>query len=392
MSSSEPSAADQQLIGHAQRHGYTVTAKQLAAWRSHGLLPGNIHGGGLGRGKGSTSRPPPESFGLVLGLARHAGPGKRPTDLALLLFGEGFPVPEATVRAAFRSAVEAVTISGEDDDPHEGTDERLNNVAGHLAESGQAMTLVPARARRIDEQIARLARDAGATWPPPEFASWDENPEPSPSTTPQGATLTAASAVLTGSLSMQEIGDMLRAMNPGAAANPIASLVETTQNDVPDIADKVIAPDGTLALGPVGDARDLLRDLTDRAPLEDLAAAWQTVQRVREWALDLCVRVESELEAGQRGEAVVEWQTRRSLGAGLALLSTLRDRRWPPAQRALDTMLVLYQLQAFRLLDRIVPGCQWHLLKKEGVMPPPVRDLLQELIDQDSAAAEPATQ
>ncbi|WP_236242192.1 hypothetical protein [Streptomyces sp. CC228A] len=79
MSSSEPSAADQQLLDHAQRHGYTVTAKQLATWRSHGLLPGNIHGGGLGRGKGSTSRPAPESHDLVRGLACHAGPGKRPT-------------------------------------------------------------------------------------------------------------------------------------------------------------------------------------------------------------------------------------------------------------------------------------------------------------------------
>ncbi|NUK50121.1 hypothetical protein HRW14_07380 [Streptomyces lunaelactis] len=389
MPSSEPSAADQQLIDHAQRHGYTVTAKQLAIWRRAGLMPGNIPGGGLGRGKGSTSQPAPESFDLVLGLARHAGPGKRPTDLALLLFAEGLPVPEATVRAAFRAAVDTVTIPGEDDDPDEEPDDRLDNFADHLAESGQAMTLVPARARRIDEQIARLARDAGETWPPPELASWDENPEPSPST-PQDATLTAASAVLTGSLSLEEIGDMLRAMNPGAAANPIASLVETTQNDVPDIADKVLGPDGTLALGPVGDARDLLRDLTDRAPLEGLAAAWQTVQRVREWALDLCVRVESELDAGQRGEAVAEWQISRYLGAGMAILSTLRDRRWPPAQRALDTMLVLYQLHEFRLLDRILPGCQWHLLKSEGVMPPPVRDLLKDLIDKDSAPAEPA--
>lgn len=391
MSSSEPSAADQQLIDHAQRHGYTVTAKQLAIWRRAGLMPANIPGGGLGRGKGSTSRPAPESFDLALGLARHAGPGKRPTDLALLLFAEGLPVPETTVRAAFRAAVDTVTLHGEDDDADEDLDDRLDNVAGHLAESGQAMTLVPARARRIDEQIARLARDAGETWPPPELASWDANPEPSPST-PQDATLTAASAVLSGSLSMQEIGDMLRAMNPGAAANPIASLVETTQNDVPDIADKVIGSDGSLALGPVGDARDLLRDLTDRAPLEDLAAAWQTVQRVREWALDLCVRVESELGAGQRGEAVAEWQSSRYLGAGLAVLSALRDRRWPPSQRALDTLLVLYQLHEFRLLDRILPDCQWHLLKSEGVMPPPVRGLLRDLIDKDSALAEPATE
>ncbi|WP_328724222.1 hypothetical protein [Streptomyces sp. NBC_00259] len=55
-----------------------------------------------------------------------------------------------------------------------------------------------------------------------------------------------------------------------------------------------------LALGPVGDARDFLRGLIGRAPLEDLAAAWLTVQRVRvwEWALGLCVRVGGELVVG----------------------------------------------------------------------------------------------
>ncbi|GGT57318.1 hypothetical protein GCM10010271_71300 [Streptomyces kurssanovii] len=185
---------------------------------------------------------------LVLGLACHPGSGKRPTALAL--FGEGLPVPETTVRAAFRAAVDTITLPG-DDVPAEDLDERLNSLAEQLAATGQAMTLVPARARRIDEQIARLARDAGQAWPPPELAAWDRNPDPSPSMR-QDAALTAAAAVLTGSLSMQEIGDMLRALNPGAAAHPIASLVEATQNDVPDIADKVVAPDGTLALGHVG--------------------------------------------------------------------------------------------------------------------------------------------
>ncbi|MFD4723415.1 hypothetical protein ACFWOY_34765 [Streptomyces sp. NPDC058423] len=78
-------------------------------------MPGNIPGGGLGRGKGSTSRSAPESSDLVLGLARHAGRGKRPTDLALLLFAEGLPVPEATVRAAFRAAVDTITLPSDDE-------------------------------------------------------------------------------------------------------------------------------------------------------------------------------------------------------------------------------------------------------------------------------------
>ncbi|MER6373565.1 hypothetical protein ABT255_35520 [Streptomyces mirabilis] len=105
-----PSAAHRQLIDHAARHNLVVTAKRLEIWRRAGLLPGNVPGGGLGRSRGSTSSPSPESFDLVLALARRAGRGKRPTDLALLLFADGHPVPEATVRAAFRGAVDALVL------------------------------------------------------------------------------------------------------------------------------------------------------------------------------------------------------------------------------------------------------------------------------------------
>lgn len=92
-SNAGPSAADRLLIDHAVCHDLAVTPKQLATWRRAGLLPGKLSGGGLGRGKGSTSSPPPESYELVLALARRAGRGKRPTDLALVLFAAGHPVP-----------------------------------------------------------------------------------------------------------------------------------------------------------------------------------------------------------------------------------------------------------------------------------------------------------
>ncbi|MFJ9824921.1 hypothetical protein ACIRSU_11150 [Streptomyces sp. NPDC101160] len=62
MSTDTPSAADQLLLDHAHRHGFAVTAKMLEVWRRRGLLPGNIPGGGLGRGRGSTSSPAPEAF------------------------------------------------------------------------------------------------------------------------------------------------------------------------------------------------------------------------------------------------------------------------------------------------------------------------------------------
>ncbi|XIE81640.1 hypothetical protein AB6O49_34765 [Streptomyces sp. SBR177] len=378
MSTDTPSAADRLLIDHARRHGFTVTAKRLEVWRSRGLLPGNVPGGGLGRGKGSTSSPAPESFDLVLGLARHAGRGRRPTDLALLLFDEGLPVPEQTVRAAFTAAVDTLTVPG-DDEPDGDTDQRLDALADQIAGAGLTVTLVPARARRIDDGIARLGRAGGHTWPPAEFAAFDENPGPS-TATPKDAALSAAAAVITGSMSLEDIGDMLRAMNPTATVNPIASLVETTRKDVPEVADTVLTPDGHLALGPVRDARDHLRNLAAMAPLQDLARAWRTAESVRKWALDLCSRVEEELDAGQLGGATREWLNGRYAMAGLAVLSTPKERDRPPAQHALDTLALLYQLGEFRRLDQLVPGCQWHLLATEGLMPPPTRELLQYLI------------
>ncbi|MGW8779501.1 hypothetical protein ACWGNM_15755 [Streptomyces sp. NPDC055796] len=277
MSADTPSAADQLLIDHAHRHGFTVTAKMLEGWRSRRVLPGNVPGGGLGRGKGSTSTPAPESFDLVLGLARHAGRGKRPNDVALLLFDEELPVPEQTVRAAFTAAVDTLTVPG-DDDPDTDPEQRLDDLADHIADAGLTVILVPARARRIDEGIARAG---GHTWPPPELAAFDANPG-TPTATPKDAALAAATAAINGTMSLKDIGCLLRAMNPTATVNPIASLVETTHKDVPEFADAVLTDDNQLALGPVRDARDHLRDLAATAPLQDLARTWKTAAGVRQ--------------------------------------------------------------------------------------------------------------
>ncbi|GGQ17802.1 hypothetical protein GCM10010215_48250 [Streptomyces virginiae] len=69
--------------------------------------------------------------------------------------------------------------------------------------------------------------------------------------------------------------------------------------------------------------------------------------------------------------------------AGLAVLSTLKDRDRSPADHALDALVLLYQFGEFRRLDRLLPGCQWHLLAAEGLMPPPTREPLQDLISRN---------
>ncbi|QNA72081.1 hypothetical protein C8250_009335 [Streptomyces sp. So13.3] len=378
-----PSTADQQLVEHALRHDATVTVKQLAGWRRTGLLLGNTPGGGLGRGRGSTSTPPPQSFELVVALGRLAGRGKRPADLALLLFAEGVPVPEPAIRSAFRAAVDTGALPGEDDAPHDSVDldERLNRLSNGLLDSGQTITLVPARVRRIDERIARSLGEL-----PAEIVEMDRNDEPS-RLTPQDATLTAVTAALGGSIPIQDIGGLLRAMSPGMPAHPFASLIETTQEDAPEVADLVLSDDGSLSFIPNGDFRGLLRVLADTAPLEDLAAGWRTATQVREWALDLCRRVERELDSGQLGEAVTEWLHGRQLLSGLSVVETLRDRRWSPSKGAFSALMLLFQCQMFVMLDGLVPGCQWHVLQMPGVLPPPIRDLVLSKIGQEAAVA-----
>ncbi|MFM9700032.1 hypothetical protein [Streptomyces europaeiscabiei] len=384
-----PSPADQQLIDHAQRHGFTVSAKQLETWRRAGLLPANASSS-LGRGRGSTSRAAPEAFELVVALARLAARGRRPGDLALLLFAERLPVPEATVRAALTASVDRVVLSVEEQPDQEGDDataggqhedaeqdmeEHAQRTADRAVAAGLAITLVPARARRIDERIARRLRDAGVEWPPPELADLDRTPDPAPLSLNE-ATTAAVTTTLRGGAAVtpQGLGDFYRALQPGMA-NPIASLVEYTVQDAPDAAASIFGPDGGFALVPEGDIRDTFRLLADTTPLGDLHAAWQAAQAVRDWALDLCERVEADLDTAAIGDAVSEWVHIRWFPSGLHLLEALRDRRWSPADHANSTLLLLLMRQALGSLDEQVPGWQRELMTHPGLIPPPLQGL-----------------
>ncbi|MFF4234046.1 hypothetical protein [Streptomyces sp. NPDC001820] len=384
-SSAMRSPADLQLIDHARSRGVTVSAKQLASWRSGGLLPGNIPKG-LGQGLGSTSRPRPEAFDLVIGLARHAGSGRRPSDLALLLFGERLPVPEATVRAAFRDAV-SITLAAEkaalrdSDDEVMTEEERVARVADQVVASGQRVTLVPARARRIDERISRYLRERGQPPAPPQLAELDPNPAPSP-LTPADATFNAVTALLTGGadITPQSLGDHFRALQPGPSTgpNPLAYLAESTFQDAPD-AHAVFDPAGGFSIVPAGDVRETLRELVDTAPLDDLYTAWEASQGVQDWALELCDRVEAELDADRLGEAAVEWMQVRMLPSNLWLLSALRDRRWSPADHAQSAVQLLAMGHWMGAVDERVSGAQWDLLDLPGMLPPPLRELLRRM-------------
>lgn len=364
----KPSRADQQLIDHAREHGVTISAKQLARWRRHGLLPANTRGGGLGRGRGSTSQPVAAGFPLVLALARLTERGRRPKDLALALFSEDLPVPEETVRAAFRAAVDTVRLPGIDSDTDNDVEEHLDAVGAYLEAGGQAVVMVPARARKVDEQIVAFFESAGAPWPPPALAALDDGADVE-RMNPHGATLFAADAVLTGRMTLEGLGSLLRATMPSPQPNPIASLVETTVKDVEDSA--VLSDDGALATLS-GDARLILHEMAATASRADLYAAWHTARNVRAWALDLCAQAEAELAAHTPADAVMEWCITRQMPAGVFLLEELRTRHESATATALSALGLLLQRAHFAEVDRVQPGCQWDVARAPGMLPPPV--------------------
>lgn len=370
-----PVSADQQLIDHARRHGYAVSVKQLVSWRRAGLLPGHTVRA-LGRGRGSASVPVAEAFGLVVAIARLARRGARPFHLALALFGEGHPVPEDAVRGAFGHAVRGLGTGLGEEGLRAGEDEEewAERVADEVVASGQRVRLVPARARRIDEGITRCMRNRGVVWPPPELAELDRNPEP-PNLSDGEVTAAAVTTVLRGgaAITPQGIGDALRAMQPAGWYNPWASMAEYTVQDVPDLAQEVFLPDGGMSTLPDRPVFDTLLRLVDTAELDDLRDAWETSGATREWALDLCARVEAEIEANVLDDAAYAWVMGRTLTPGLLLMATdVSNRYWSPADRASTSVGLLMVRQALRDLDDKVPGCQWELLESPAVVPPPL--------------------
>lgn len=97
---------------------------------------------------------------------------------------------------------------------------------------------------------------------------------------------------------------------------------------------------------------------------------------MRDWALELCGRVEAELDAGPIGDAAIEWAHTRGLLSGLFLLNALRDSRWTPSAQATSAIPLLLMRQALRRMDELVPGCQWDLLENPAVMPTALQPLL----------------
>ena len=367
MPRTEDSAADRDLITDAAGVGVAVRGSQLERWRGQGLLMPNVRRG-LGRGRGSASQPAPGARELVVWLARHARRGRRPYDLALRAFGEGLAVPEVTVRAALRDAVDRVRLSVETAGPAVSGVEKAAAVADAAVRAGLRATLAPARARRIDRRL----RDRGIPWAPDELATFDAGPTAVEALRAADLTFVSVVGMLTGGseLPISQLGELARSMAPAGAVAPVSAMMERSWAHSPDAADRLLSPEGGLSFLPGGDQRDHLRMLVDTLPLADLLAGWCAAAQLGRWASDLCDAAEHEIDADHLGVATQEWLCGAFLGLGRMLLTVgLRDRRGRPVDLAFTALLLLSMRGSIRTLHQLLPDGQFDLLDTPLLMP-----------------------
>jgi hypothetical protein len=360
MPRSTASAADQQLIEHAARCGLALTARQLERWRARGLLPPNIRRW-PGRGQGSTSEPAKGAADLVAWLARHAGPGRRPGDLALLAFAEGLLVPERTVRAAFAAPVSGTRLAVERGMPPGASPEDVGDAA---VAAGLRFTIQPARIQRIDHSLAR----AGVSWSSPELAALDPGPSPSPPAKNDWIYTTVQTMRSGGEgIDMATIGAFARAMAPAGAAAPLAGQVEfrwpdSHDHDVPD-DDEVLG----LLLGN-RDLRDQTRDVAMTASAAELREAFQLAAQLPVWADGLCSSVEREIAAGRLGDAAQDW-VMGAFGLTRVMLTSALQQHPGPAGAATTALILLLVRNTTRLLRQLIPAVDFSVLSNPFVAP-----------------------
>jgi hypothetical protein len=373
-----PSPADLDLIAAAAQRDAVVTSSQLERWRSAGLVPRNLRRG-LGRGAGSASAAAPGAVDLLVWMARHARPGRRPYDLALLSFGEGLDIPEPTVRAAFTSGVDRLRLSAEDLVPQDSLDDPVEwatKVAEHAVASATAPTLIPARVRRID----RAFQAAGATWAPPEVAEFDPDRSDAQAATVDELLYMSVNAMLVGgqAFSAESVAQGARAMLPPGAASPFAHMIAHPEEGEP-VPDGLMDEAGSL-LVVTGDARDLMRTVVAETTTVELRTAWACAGAQREWARGLCDSVEAELAEAAPWRTCLEWaQGVFLVMPRLLLLNALRGSRWSPTDHAMAAVDLLLMRHLLRSTQALAPDASWELLRQAPLFPQFFHVLLEDV-------------
>ena len=360
---------DRQLIADAARHGATVTARQLERWRASALLAPNIRSY-PGRGRGSTSQPPPGAADLVVWLAANARPGRRPGHLALLAFAEGLAVPEETVRAAFAEAVTSIRLPIEAAMPGAAPED----VADAAVAARHRVQVVPVRIRRIDDALARR----GIDWSWPELARLDPGRSDSPPDSSYWV-YTAVQVMLSGGagLDMGTVGSLARIFAPAGGVAPIAGQIEYRWPISP-AAERDNAPDDEdlLALLGAGDLRDQARNLALTTPAAELRDAYQAAEAMAAWADSACTAVEREIADGKPGDAVTEWVTTAFGPTRLMMAVALQDQDASPASTAATAMMLILIRNMLRAVRQLVPDGNFDVLRNPMAAPSFLVDFL----------------
>lgn len=335
-----------------------MSARQLERWRADGLLQTN-EVQKLGRGRGSTSTPPPQAYEMVVWLGRHAGPGKRPGDLALMAFGEGMPVPEATVRKAF---ADAVKVPSPDDIPPGGS--AVEVADANAAKFGRSDPVLP-RIRRIDAAIAALLEGAGTSVTDiAQTVLTQLGRQALPAQDEPGTRRdwvhagTMAAIEGAGSLDVGYIAMLARGLAPLGVPEPVAEDLELGWPGSEQEAERLLTPEGGLASVPDGGLKDILLGIAGEIPLPDLLQAWRTAAHLPIWAIDLCDRVEAELATRESSEALSEWAWTMSGPARSLLVTAVVNAGQSPGKTAIDALMLLFQREALRRVLAEIPDAE----------------------------------
>ncbi|PRX52618.1 hypothetical protein B0I32_13115 [Nonomuraea fuscirosea] len=353
-----------------------MSARQLERWRADGLLqPNEVRS--LGRGRGRTSAPSPGAHEMVVWLGRHAGPGKRPGDLALMAFGEGLPVPEAVVRKAFAEA--GKLLSPENVLPGGSAED----VADAYAAKHDRSDPVPARIRRIDAALTALLEAAGVSVDEVTQAVLAQFDRQAPLVQAERVTrrdwvYASTIAAIDGaeSLDVGYMGTLARSLAPLGVPAPVAEDLELCWPGSEQEAAQLLTPENGLAFLPAGSLNEIFLQLAEATSLPDLLQAWQIAAHLPVWAVDLCDRVEAALAARNSVETLNEWiQTMFGPTRGL-LVTAARNAGQSPRKTAIDALILLFQREALRRVLAAVPDAEVQNLEQPWVFPTFMTDFM----------------
>lgn len=279
-------------------------------------------------------------------------------------------MPDDTVRVAFAAAVIRIRLPIEAAMPGATPED----VAAAAVAAGQRFTMVPARIRRIDQDLAQR----GIDWSWPKLAALDPGRSDSPPDSSYWIYI-AVQVMLSGGagLDMSTVGSLARTMAPAGGSAPIAGQIEYRWPISPaEERDNAPADEDLLALLGTGDLRDHARNLAMTTPAAELRDAYQTAAAMTAWADSACTAVEREIVNGKPGDAVTEWVTAAFGPTRLMMTMALRDQDGSPASTAATAVGLILIRNMLRAVRQLMPGGNFDLLKNPMVAPSFLSDFL----------------